>query len=62
MWVPTSRSRMRKVEAIITAGMANMITNEVTSIDQTNSGMLVQRHAGRALLQHCDDGCHRNRK
>ena len=39
MWVPTSRSRIRKVEAIITAGMAKMITNEVTNIDQTKSGI-----------------------
>jgi len=38
-WVPTRRSRIRRVLATITAGIAMMTTNEVTSIDHTNSGM-----------------------
>src|SRR5439155_9468262 len=38
-WVPTRRSRINDVLATTIAGIARMIKNEVTSIDQTNSGM-----------------------
>jgi hypothetical protein len=34
-WVPTSRSRPMKLLATMTEGMAKMIMNDVTSIDQT---------------------------
>ena len=45
-----SRSRMRLVEATITAGMAKMIMNAVTSIAQTNKGISVSFMPGARCL------------
>ena len=48
--------------ASITAGIAKMIMNDVTSIAQTNSGMRLSVMPGRALLEDGDDDLDRHRQ
>ena len=61
-FVSKLRSKNTMISAAVTIGIANSVRNATTSIIQTNTGMRMQRHAGRAHVEDGDDEVDRRRR